>query len=280
MAPCCSRRPHVAAGRARRDRARCSGRYAKWSMPAAASCCPASWTPTPTRYSPATAPANSNSACEGATYAEIAARGGGIRSTVRLTRAASGDELLAAGRRYREWFLRGGTTTIEAKSGYGLSLEAEVKILRTIRQLERRGPPALRAHFPGRPRESRTNIAAAATDYVDLVIHEMLPRVARRKPGGVLRRLLRTQRVSRWRRRARSCAPRRRSASACASTPTSSAPTTARCSPPNSAPPPPTIWRHHAPPAWPRCARPACSPCCCPARSTPRLRRVTRLRAA
>src|SRR2546430_13843499 len=57
---------------------------------------------------------------DGATYAEIAARGGGIRSTVRKTRAAGESALLDAAHRYTEWFLRGGTTTIEAKSGYGL----------------------------------------------------------------------------------------------------------------------------------------------------------------
>ncbi|MGH9675312.1 MAG: imidazolonepropionase, partial [Bryobacteraceae bacterium] len=65
---------------------------------------------------------------EGATYAEIAARGGGILSTVRRTREANEEELLVAARRYREWFLRGGTTTIEAKSGYGLAPESEYRI--------------------------------------------------------------------------------------------------------------------------------------------------------
>src|SRR3954462_11896116 len=59
---------------------------------------------------------------EGATYAEIAARGGGIRSTVRRTREATEAALAEAARRYRSWFLRGGTTTVEAKSGYGLSV--------------------------------------------------------------------------------------------------------------------------------------------------------------
>src|SRR5688572_20006818 len=61
----------------------------------------------------------------GATYQEIAARGGGIQSTVNRTRAASVEELVATGRRYAGWFLRCGTTTVEAKSGYGLSLEDE-----------------------------------------------------------------------------------------------------------------------------------------------------------
>jgi imidazolonepropionase len=108
-----------------------------------------------------------------ATYQEIAARGGGIRSTVRRTRAASEADLLAAARRYRNWFLRGGTTTIEAKSGYGLSLEAELKILRVIRQLgtepsARYVPTFLGAHEI--PEEYRSRPAR----YVDLVI-DMLP---------------------------------------------------------------------------------------------------------
>ena len=114
---------------------------------------------------------------EGATYAEISARGGGIRSTVRRTRDASETDLLASARKYREWFLRGGTTTIEAKSGYGLSLESELKILRVIRQLGSEGilryvPTFLGAHEV--PDEYRGRIDA----YIDLLIHEMLPRVA------------------------------------------------------------------------------------------------------
>lgn len=114
---------------------------------------------------------------EGATYAEIAARGGGIRSTVRGTRQATEAELLHAARRYREWFHRGGTTTIEAKSGYGLSLESELKILRVIRQLAADGvlryvPTFLGAHEV--PDEYRGRM----DDYIDLLTHEMLPRVA------------------------------------------------------------------------------------------------------
>src|SRR5215510_16044176 len=66
----------------------------------------------------------------GVSYQEIAARGGGIQSTVRATRAASLEELAHTGKRYANWFIRGGTTTVEAKSGYGLSLEDELKILR------------------------------------------------------------------------------------------------------------------------------------------------------
>ena len=112
----------------------------------------------------------------GATYQEIAARGGGIRSTVRRTRAATLEELVLASKRYGQWFLRNGTTTVEAKSGYGLTVEDELKILRAIRQLNdetplRYVPTFLGAHdIPEEYRERRE-------DYVALVIEEMLPRV-------------------------------------------------------------------------------------------------------
>ena len=117
---------------------------------------------------------------KGATYQEIAARGGGIQSTVNRTRAASVDELVAAGKRYAAWFLRGGTTTVEAKSGYGLSLEDEIKMLRAIRRLDeetalRYVPTFLGAHSI--PPEFR----ARRADYVSLLIDEMLPRIAQQK---------------------------------------------------------------------------------------------------
>jgi len=116
----------------------------------------------------------------GATYEEIAARGGGIQSTVNRTRAASVDELVATGRRYANWFLRGGTTTIEAKSGYGLSLEDELKILRAIKRLDdetplRYVPTFLGAHSV--PAEYR----ARRDEYVSLIVDEMLPQVAQQK---------------------------------------------------------------------------------------------------
>jgi imidazolonepropionase len=116
----------------------------------------------------------------GATYQEIAAMGGGIRSTVRKTRAASEDELVAAGRRYAQWFLRGGTTTIEAKSGYGLSVTDELKMLRAIQRLNgetplRYVPTFLGAHsFPDEFRDRRD-------EYVDLIVNKMLPQVADEK---------------------------------------------------------------------------------------------------
>ena len=118
---------------------------------------------------------------EGATYQEIAARGGGIRSTVRHVREATEAELAAAARRYRSWFLRGGTTTIEAKSGYGLSLEAELKMLHVIRQLASEPGPRYVPTFLGAheiPDEYRANPDL----YIDLLVHEMLPRV---RAGGL-----------------------------------------------------------------------------------------------
>ncbi len=116
----------------------------------------------------------------GATYREIAARGGGIRSTVRATRNASLSELVKISKRYSEWFLRGGTTTIEAKSGYGLTIEDELKILRAIKQLDEETPLSYVPTFLGAhdiPSEYRSRRAT----YINLIINEMLPRVATEK---------------------------------------------------------------------------------------------------
>lgn len=116
----------------------------------------------------------------GATYREIAARGGGIRATVRVTRNASETDLVKAAKRYTDWFLRSGTTTVEAKSGYGLTLEDELKILRAIKQLDqetalRYVPTFLGAHDIPSEYGSRRGM------YVNLIINEMLPRVAEQK---------------------------------------------------------------------------------------------------
>jgi imidazolonepropionase len=113
----------------------------------------------------------------GATYEEIAAGGGGIRSTVRKTRAATEDQLLAQAMRHAEWFIRGGTTTVEAKSGYGLSVEDEIKILRVVRRLNEESsvefvPTFLGAHAI--PEEFQS----APDRYIRLVVDEMLPRIA------------------------------------------------------------------------------------------------------
>jgi imidazolonepropionase len=116
----------------------------------------------------------------GATYQEIAARGGGIQSTVNRTRSSSLNELIETCRRYADWFLRGGTTTIEAKSGYGLSLEDEIKILRAIRQLDRETPLRYVPTFLGAhsiPPEYKSR----REEYVSLIIEEMVPRIAQER---------------------------------------------------------------------------------------------------
>ncbi len=123
-------------------------------MPAVALSCRDLSTRTRIRCLPARARVSLRSVREGATYQEIAARGGGIQSTVRATREATLDELVSAGKRYADWFLRTGTTTVEAKSGYGLTLEDELKILRAIKRLDSRNRAALRSDLPRRSRHS------------------------------------------------------------------------------------------------------------------------------
>lgn len=113
----------------------------------------------------------------GATYEQVAASGGGIRSTVRKTRAASEDELFEQALRRSWWFTRVGTTTIEAKSGYGLTPESELRMLRVIRRLGAEGHLNLVPTFLG-AHEVPDEFRGRTDDYVDLVIGEMLPAVA------------------------------------------------------------------------------------------------------
>jgi imidazolonepropionase len=114
----------------------------------------------------------------GETYEQIAKAGGGIWSTVEKTRAASGDELFAQAQKRTEWFLRCGTTTVEAKSGYGLTVEDELKILRVTSRLNEETPLEIVPTFLGAhavPREMD------ADEYIELVTDEMLPRIATEK---------------------------------------------------------------------------------------------------
>lgn len=117
----------------------------------------------------------------GATYQEIAARGGGILETVRATRAASQAELVELGLARLDQLALNGTTTVEVKSGYGLSLADELKQLRAIRAMARRHPLTVVPTFMGAhevPPEYRSRREA----YVDLLVEEMLPAVAA-EPG-------------------------------------------------------------------------------------------------
>ncbi len=117
---------------------------------------------------------------EGATYEEIAAAGGGIRSTVRKTRAASEDKLFEGAMRHAQWFVRTGTTTVEAKSGYGLTLDDELKLLRAIRRVDRESPLRTVPTFLG-AHEIPDEFRGRKREYIDLITREMLPAVAREK---------------------------------------------------------------------------------------------------
>ncbi|RPJ35982.1 MAG: imidazolonepropionase [Deltaproteobacteria bacterium] len=117
---------------------------------------------------------------QGATYQEIAAKGGGIKSTVQKTRQASKEELFQVGKKHLDQMLSLGTTTVEAKSGYGLSTKDEIKMLEVLRDLDRAHfvdvvPTFLGAH------EIPPEYAGKKDDYVRLVIEEMIPAVAEKK---------------------------------------------------------------------------------------------------
>lgn len=111
---------------------------------------------------------------DGASYREIAARGGGILSSVTSTRAASQDELVSIGKSHARRFLRHGVTTFEAKSGYGLSCEEELKLLRAIKELSQSSSQTIRATClalhavpPGQDK----------SEYINEVIEQLLPQV-------------------------------------------------------------------------------------------------------
>jgi imidazolonepropionase len=111
---------------------------------------------------------------QGASYEEIARAGGGIRSTVAQTRAASEDDLVASAQGRVDAFRREGVTTLEVKSGYGLDAANEAKMLRAARRLK---GVTIRTSFLGAhalPPEFEGRSAA----YIDRVVEEMLPAVA------------------------------------------------------------------------------------------------------
>jgi imidazolonepropionase len=113
----------------------------------------------------------------GKTYQEIAALGGGIRATVRHTREASPERLAAESARRLLRMLAHGTTTAEAKSGYGLSAESELAQLRAIRELDRSLPLDLVPTFLG-AHEIPDDYRNRRQEYIDLLVHELLPAVA------------------------------------------------------------------------------------------------------
>ncbi|PMY43745.1 imidazolonepropionase [Pseudomonas sp. GW456-L14] len=114
---------------------------------------------------------------QGVSYAEIAAAGGGIASTVRATRAASEDELFDSARKRLKSLLRDGVTSVEIKSGYGLDLASERKILRVIRRLGAELPVSVRSTCLA-AHALPPEYAERSDDYIEHICHEMLPALA------------------------------------------------------------------------------------------------------
>jgi len=113
---------------------------------------------------------------KGISYEEIARAGGGIMSTVNATRAADSDELLGSARKRIQALQAEGVATIEVKSGYGLDVENELRLLKVIRELGEECGLTIRSTFLGAhavPPEYKGNI----DQYVELVVNEMLPAV-------------------------------------------------------------------------------------------------------
>ncbi len=114
----------------------------------------------------------------GLSYEEIAARGGGILNSAARVKAISEQALYEESAQRLEEVMRLGTTAIEIKSGYGLDLEGELKILRVIKRLREKYPIAIKATFLGAhafPQEYKNN----PSEYVDLIINEILPEVCK-----------------------------------------------------------------------------------------------------
>ncbi len=115
---------------------------------------------------------------KGLSYEEIARRGGGILNTAKLTQTITEDELYEKSYKRLEEITRYGTGAVEIKSGYGLTVDSELKMLRVIKRLKETSPLTIKSTFLGAhsiPLEYRNN----RTAYVDLVINEMLPQVAK-----------------------------------------------------------------------------------------------------
>ncbi len=113
----------------------------------------------------------------GLSYEEIAKRGGGILNSAKATAAASEEELYESAMQRLDEIMRMGTGAVEIKSGYGLTTESELKLLRVIRRMKENSPMTIKANFLGAhgiPMEYRGH----QEDYVDLVINEMIPLVA------------------------------------------------------------------------------------------------------
>jgi imidazolonepropionase len=117
---------------------------------------------------------------KGLSYADIAAKGGGILNSAKKLSATSEDELFRLAWNRLEELAKLGTGAIEIKSGYGLSVDAELKMLRVIKRLKEKSPLTIKSTFLGAhayPPEFKENHAG----YIDLIIHQMLPVIAAEK---------------------------------------------------------------------------------------------------
>jgi hypothetical protein len=202
----------------------------------------------------------------GASYEEIARAGGGIASSVRATREASEDDLLAQSLPRARALLADGVTTLEIKSGYGLDVDSELKMLRV-------------AHRIGETLgiEVRTTLLAAhalppeyagrADDYIDHVCSDILPAAANANLADAVDAFCERSR-SRPRRRGACSSARANLACASSCMPINSPTSAAPRSPRTSTRSPPIIWNGRTRTACARWPHPAASPCCCPARST------------
>ena len=127
---------------------------------------------------------------KGTSYEEIAAKGGGILNSAKKLNTMSEDELFDLSWKRLMDVIKLGTGAIEIKSGYGLSVEGELKMLRVIKKLRERSPIPIRSTFLGAhtyPLEYKENHEG----YIDLIVNEMLPVIAKEKIGRLYRRVLR-----------------------------------------------------------------------------------------
>ena len=116
----------------------------------------------------------------GLTYEEIAKRGGGILNSATKLRDASEEELVESALKRLNEIMRSGTGAVEIKSGYGLSTDSELKMLRVIKKLKELSPLTIKATFLGAhavPSEFKDHKGK----YIELIIHEMLPKIAEEK---------------------------------------------------------------------------------------------------
>jgi len=116
--------------------------------------------------------------CEGKSYAEIAAAGGGIKSSMRATRQVSYEELVDIGRVHLNQMLLLGTTTVEGKSGYGLDLETEVKMLGVMQELRDTHTSTVVPTFLG---AHAVPEGVSRSKYLSVVLEEMIPYVAEQR---------------------------------------------------------------------------------------------------